>query len=102
MGPELRVLLVVAAVQVFAYAAVYPRLKVKTMMRLMKLERVISALLILAVGWVYAGSGIGFSVVLFDVPWWAFTLISGFVVEIPLFLWFSRRYGIDPGDLSDR
>jgi hypothetical protein len=95
MGPELKVFFFVSAVMVFAYTALAPLLGVRTLRRMMQIDVVASAGILLAVGTVYFGSGIGFSLFFFDVPWWVFALLSAAVAEAPLLVWFCRKWGID-------
>lgn len=95
MTPETKVLLFAAATMAFAYVAVYPRLRTKTLNRLMQLDLVLTPLLLVTVGFVYAGTNTQFSLVVFTVPWWAYTILCASLVEVPLFLWFCKRWNID-------
>lgn len=95
MPPELRVFLVCAAVIAFAYVAVYPRVQTKTLGRMVILDTGLTAALLLAVGLVYFGTGTPFSLLMFDVPWWVFTLLCAAVIETPLFLRFCKTHNID-------
>jgi len=95
MTPELSVFLVSASGMTLAYTVLYPRLAQKSLNRMMALDLALSAALLIVVGMVYYGSGTGFSLLLFSVPWWAFTLICAAVVEVPLFIWFCKRWNID-------
>jgi hypothetical protein len=84
-----------------AYTNIYPRLRSKTLLRLMWLDLALSAGILMLVGAVYYGTGIRFSLLLFTVPWWAFTLISAALIEAPLFIWFCKRWDIDLGPPTD-
>ncbi|QUJ77534.1 hypothetical protein KDD17_06015 [Sulfitobacter albidus] len=102
MSPELKILIFTAAAMGFAYLAVYPRMPKKTITRMMRIDLGIGAVLLVVVGLVYAGQGIGFSLIFFDVPWWLYTLVIAMLVETPLFIWFTRKHGIDITDIDDR
>ena len=93
--PELKVALLVVAVIAFAYVAIYPRMRSKTLMRMTLLDLALTAGLLLAVGAVYFGTGTEFSLLLFSVPWWVFTLLVALVIELPLFFRFCKKHGID-------
>jgi hypothetical protein len=93
--PELRVFLFAAAAMIFAYMALYPRLPKKTIFTMFALDLVLTAAILLAVGVIYFGTGTGFSLFFFDVPWWLFTFLSAAVVEVPLYLWFCKRWNVD-------
>ncbi|MCX7565317.1 hypothetical protein OS189_03035 [Sulfitobacter sp. F26169L] len=95
MTPELTVLLVAGAVTATAYMGLYPRMANKTLVSILRLDLAITCALMLAVGAVYYGSGVRFSLVFFDVPWWAFTLICTSVIEAPFFAWFCKRWNVD-------
>ncbi len=95
MGPELKVFATAGAVMAFAYIALYPPLQTKTFIRLMQLDLAVTGALLAVVGAVYYGTDTPFSLVLFTVPWWLFTLLSAAVVEAPLFWWFCKRWNID-------
>lgn len=95
MTPEINVFVLAAAVIAFAYVAIYPRLRTKTLNRMMILDLALSAALLLVVGAVYFRSGVSFSLIFFALPWWAFTLLSAALVEVPFFIWFCKKWDID-------
>jgi hypothetical protein len=95
MNPELKVFLFAAAMIAFAYTALYPRLKEKTLGRMVRLDLALTAVLIIAVGAVYYGSGTAFSLLVITVPWWLFALLGAMIVELPFFYWFCKRWDID-------
>lgn len=95
MSPEFNVFLLASAVIAFAYIALYPQLRIKTLNRMMILDLALSAALLLVVGAVYSGTGTVFSLVLITAPWWVFTLVILGLVEVPFFMWFCKKWGID-------
>ena len=101
MTPEIHVFLLSAAVIAFAYVAIYPQLRTKTLNRMMILDLAFSAALLLVVGAVYYGSGVRFSLIIFSLPWWAFTLLSAALVEVPFFIWFCKKWDIDMNPPTD-
>lgn len=101
MTPEIKVFVFAGAMIAFAYTVLYPRMRTKSLNRMMLLDIAISAAIILLVGIVYYGTGTRFSLVLFDVPWWAFALLSAAIVEVPFFIWFCKRWNIDFGPPKD-
>jgi hypothetical protein len=46
-------------------------------------------------GLLYGGGGLRFDMLLFETRWWVFTLVTMLAMEMPLFVWFTRRHGID-------
>lgn len=95
MAHELTIFLVAGAVMALAYLVLYPRLRTKKLMRMMQLDLLLTVALLGIVGLRYYGSGTPFSVIFFDLPWWAFTVLSATVVEAPLFVWFCKKWDID-------
>lgn len=65
MTPEIKVFVLTAAVITFAYVAIYPQLRTKTLNRMMILDLALSATLLLVVGAVYYGSSLSFSLIFF-------------------------------------
>ncbi len=68
---------------------------------MMILDLAFSLALLLVVGAVYLGTGTEFSIILFTVPWWVFTLLSAALVEIPFFVWFCKKWDINLTPPSD-
>lgn len=95
MTPEIKIFVFAGAMIAFAYTALYPRMQTKTLNRMMVLDLGLTAAILLAVGLVYYGAGTAFSVFFFDLPWWAFALLSAAVVEVPFFVRFCKRWDID-------
>lgn len=95
MTPEIRVFVLAAALVAFVYVAVYPRSSTKTLNRMMLWDLALSGVLLLVVGAVYYDTCTTFSLMFFTVPWWAFTLLSAALVEVPFFIWFCKKWNID-------
>ena len=92
---ELHILGLVLMVFCVAYFAIFPKVENKTLHRLMFVDLALVGVLLAIAGSVYANTGVRFSLLVMDVNWWVFTLITAAIVEIPFFLWFCRKWGID-------
>ena len=101
MPPESKVFLFAAAVMLFAYTAIYPRLREKTILLMGSIDIAFTAAIFLVVGAVYYGQGIDFSMIFFDAPWWLFAIVCAVVAEVPLFFWFCKRWNVDLNPLID-
>ena len=97
MTPEVKILILNAAVLAVAYAGIYPSLREKTLRRMMQCDVVLTIAVMVAAGALFAGSGIRFGLILFDANWFFFTLLTLMAMEAPLFLWFCKRHGIEIG-----
>ena len=94
MSPELQVLAINAVALAGAYGVFYPGLKRKTLAALAMGDIALSLLVLGTVGALYWGSGVGFTLLIIEVNWLVFTLVTGALMELPLFEWFRRRHGI--------
>lgn len=83
------------AVIAFAYTVIYSRITVKTLDRMIRLDLGVTTALLAVTGLAYFGTGTAFSLAVFTVPWWAFTLLVALVIEVPFFYFFCKRWGID-------
>ncbi len=92
---ELHVFGLILMVYCVGYFAVFPRIENKTLQRLMMADLVLLVVLLGITGSVYANTGARFSLLVVEVKWWVFTLITAVIVEIPFALWFCRKWGID-------
>ncbi|UWR20900.1 hypothetical protein [Sulfitobacter sp. S190] len=93
--------MVVFATIIFAYLVVYPRMEPKSFRRMMHYDLVLSALLMVAVGSVYFGQGIAFSLIFIQAPWWVFTLVAALLIELPFCLMFCKKHGLSPEDMNE-
>lgn len=91
----------VAAILAVAYLGIYPRMEPKSLKRMMKIDLVLGLVMLGIAGSVYFGTGIRFSLLIGQTYWWVFTLLVAFFIEIPLFMWFCKKWGIDPTNLDD-
>lgn len=92
---ELHILGLVVMIFGVTYFAVFPRLKQKTATRLMFADLGMLGVLFAIAARTYAGSGQVFSLFGIEMVWWVFTLTTALIVEIPFFLWFCHKWGID-------
>ncbi|MBM4214168.1 MAG: hypothetical protein FJ179_10700 [Gammaproteobacteria bacterium] len=93
-SPEQFVLLVNAVILGFAYLVVYPRFAGRDQTRLAINDLIANGCALLVVGVSYAGTGQHFDLLLGEFGWFGFTLATFLLMEIPLFLWYARRYRI--------
>ncbi|MFO7805988.1 MAG: hypothetical protein R6V30_10020 [Paracoccaceae bacterium] len=95
MPPETTLLVVNAVFLAFAYGWVYPRLPEKTTSAIMAYDLAIGGAALLVAGLLYWGSGVAFSLILFDANWLFFSIITMAIMEVPLFLWLMKTYDIE-------
>lgn len=94
LTPELAVILLNLVIIAVAYGSVYPKLAGNSFQRISICDMGASALALLIVGSKYWGSGAEFNLLIADVNWFWFTLLSYFVLELPAVVWYFKKYGV--------
>ena len=95
---EIEVLTLVGVSLTVAYLGIFPSLKPLTLGRLVRADMAISGILLGVCAALYFGKELAFSLLFFDLPWWAFLLFSLGAAEVPLFLWFVEKHELDLTD----
>lgn len=95
MSPELKILIINAVVLAVAYLGLYPSIQNKTLANLMYQDTALTILVLVTSAALFAGSDLSFNLIILDVNWFAFTLITLGLMEAPLFFWFCKKHGID-------
>ena len=98
MSPETTILATNAAFLAFAYGAAYPLMRRKSLAGMARADLAITGGALVVSGLLFAGTGARFSLLVLDVPWWAFALVTKTLMELPLLCWFWRRHGLSLGD----
>ncbi len=101
VAPELQILILNAVILGVAYLGIYPTLAQKTLNRIMVIDVVLSALALLVAGGWFWGTGVTFNLLFFNTNWVIFTIITLFIMELPLFVWFARKHDISMFDDND-
>ncbi|SFS09536.1 hypothetical protein [Yoonia litorea] len=94
VAPELQILILNAVILGVAYLGIYPTLQEKTLNKIMVIDLLLTGLALLVAGGWFMGTSVGFSLLLFEANWVVFTLVTLFVMEVPVFLWFAKKHGI--------
>lgn len=94
MTPEAKILILNAASLAVAWFGIFPSLREKTLIALARADSLVFVAVLAAVAGLFAGRGIGFSLVLFETNWFVFWLVTYLLMELPLMLWFCKRYKI--------
>jgi len=96
MAPELQILLINAVCLGAAYLFLLPGLEHKTLKVLALCDLAVSVLALGTAGALFWGSGTAFRLLVVDVNWLVFALVTFAAMEVPLFLRFMRKHGIGP------
>jgi len=101
VAPELQILILNAVILGVAYLGIYPTLAEKSLNKIMAIDVILTALALLVAGGWFWGSGVAFSLLIFDANWVVFTILTLFIMEVPLFMWFAKKHGINLFDDTD-
>ncbi len=99
LPPELQILAIELVALGIGYFWLYPGLGPLTNARATKLRLLRAALVVdgaafLTVAALFWGAGTRFSLIVFETNWFIFFLITFVALDLPLSLWFMRRYGL--------
>jgi hypothetical protein len=94
MAPELQVLAINAGALAVAYLGIFPALRPLTLMRLALADLGVGLAALATSGALFWGSGAGFGLLLVEVNWFVFALLTLMAMEYPVLRWFARRHGI--------
>jgi len=94
MAPELQVLAINAGALAVAYLGIFPALRPLTLMRLALADLGVGLAALATSGALFWGSGTGFRLLLVEVNWFVFALLTLMAMEYPVLRWFARRNGI--------
>lgn len=101
-SPEAQILILNGVILGFAYLGIYPSLREKTLNRIMAIDMVLTVIALVVAGGLFWGTGQALTLLFFESNWAVFTLVTLFVIEMPLFFNFAKRHGIslfdDPDD----
>ncbi|MFV0293113.1 MAG: hypothetical protein ACK5II_07830 [Paracoccus sp. (in: a-proteobacteria)] len=95
MSPEAQILIINATILAIAYIGIYPSQNIRHIVQMIPTDLVLASLSLIMAGALFAGSGIRFSLILFETGWFLFALITMMLMEVPLFLWFCHKNDID-------
>ena len=91
---EFMVVALNSVIVLVAYLSVYPKLAGNSFNRISLLDILASGLSLFIVGSKYWGTDQEFTLVIVQVNWFWFTLISYALIEIPVFFWYYRKHKV--------
>lgn len=92
--PELLIIGLNFCVVAVAYLSVFPSLAGKNLSKIAYCDLATSAVSLCIVGSVYWGASHSFNLILIDVNWFWFTLITYAIIEVPAYLFYAKYHGI--------
>ncbi len=96
MAPEFQILVINAVCLGVAYLFILPGLRHKTLKALALSDLAVSVLALGTAAALFMGQGVRFSLLVVEVNWLVFALVTFVAMEVPLFMRFVRKHGIEP------
>ena len=93
-SPEILVLLLNTIILVLAYCVVYPRTVGADIAKLLQSDLMATATSLVVAGFLFWGTNQQFDLLLGEVNWFAFSLVTFLLMEIPFALWYLKRFDI--------
>ena len=94
LTPELTILTLNATVIAIAYLFIYPRFCGADLGKITKNDLIATAIILFIAGSLYWDSGVEFSLLLFSVNWFWFAFITGFIIELPVMIWYLKKHDV--------
>jgi hypothetical protein len=88
---ELSILALNLIIILLAYLSIYPKLAGNSVNKIAFYDALTSGFALLVVGFNYWGSGYEFDLLIFDVNWFWFTIVTYFLIEIPIMVWYFKN-----------
>lgn len=94
MPAEFNVIGLNLVMMLLSYFWIYPKYCGADIKKIINNDLIATALVLIVVGTVYWGSGVEFSLLLFSVNWFWFTLTTYLLLEVPFMLWYFNKYDV--------
>ena len=91
---ELVILSINILLLLFVYLWLFPKVAGSDIKKLSTYDLVTSMVSLTIVGFLFWESGFEFNALLFTTNWFWFTLVTYFIIEIPLALWYFKKYDV--------
>jgi len=94
MTPELSIIALNVIIIVLSYLMIYPKVVGGDLNKLLLNDLIASVMAIVVAGSVYWGSNVAFDTLVTTCNWFWFTLLTYTLLEIPVMLWYLKKYKI--------
>lgn len=97
LSAEWQILLSNSVIIMLGYLLVYPRFCGANMQKILVNDAIATVVALVVAGSQFAGGDERFTLVLVEVNWFWFTLLTYFALETPFMVWYFKRFGLWPG-----
>lgn len=98
INPELVIIVLNVIIIFIAYFVVYPRFCGANEQKIIRNDLIATAVVLIVSGCLVWGQGVEFSLLLFSTNWFWFTLITYFIIELPVMIWYYKKHRVWPSD----
>ena len=95
MDIELIVVTLNLIVLVFAYGVLNPTFSRRDLIKVLTQDLIALSVSLMVVGFYLANKQLSFTLLMVDVGWFWFTLLTFLALKTPLFLWYAKRWNIE-------
>lgn len=95
LSAELAIILLNVIVVLFAYGSIYPKIAGNSFNKITFYDLFVSGFVLAVVGAKFWGTGQEFNLLITDVNWFWFTLVTFGAIEIPVFLAYCKKHKVD-------
>ncbi|MCG7533330.1 hypothetical protein MHM98_18540 [Psychrobium sp. MM17-31] len=93
-SPEQTVLMLNVIVVLLGYLVIYPRVAGNNFNKITGHDLIATSIVLITSASMYYDSGIEFNLLVGTVNWFWFTLITYMAIEIPVLLWYIKKYKV--------
>jgi len=93
-NPELILLLLNAIIIGLSYLIIYPRVAGANINKILINDVIATTCALLVAGSMFWGADVQFNIILGDLNWFWFALLSYAALEIPMMLWYFKKHNV--------
>ncbi|OIQ48025.1 MAG: hypothetical protein BM565_03400 [Gammaproteobacteria bacterium MedPE] len=95
LSPEQTVLLLNVIVVFLGYFVIYPRVAGNNFTKITGHDLIATGIVLMTSASIYYGSGTEFNLLITQVNWFWFTLLTYAAIEIPVLLWYMKKHNVE-------
>jgi hypothetical protein len=97
-SPELILITLNLIIVMYSYFILYPKIVKNDIKKLSSYDLLSSIISLIGASAVYFGTGEKFNLLITDVNWFWFSIITYIIIELPFVFWYSKKYYISITD----
>ena len=94
LEPETLLLALNGVILSLAYFLIYPRMVGADISKLMQSDLLATVTSVIVAGFVFWGTNLPFDLLLGEVNWFAFSVVTFLLMEVPFALWYLKKFDV--------